>query len=1584
MDDWYSNSNGGGGNHVADNNNNNSDNQQLFRSQLFEHHRQQQQQQQRGSILLSTASTASSTSLNHLANGHNTVQPSSRPSSVQKLIDMLHENTRNQAAGRAASNGPPSSSSTSGQMNDSFATVGGGALNGGPTPTTTTPTSWNRPQPQADQGQQSQQMIMAAIVQHQQQRQQQDQQQRPFQQQQNTNDTNNALPISSSSSSSEHNMIAQQQQIQNFLKTHGHRLTQQLQMSLQQQLVALQQRQQQQDSMYGVGGRDSMSMGGTTNHNLVMQGRGPGGRGGADGMGMNPNFNDLLTSNTNVGGVTIGVGGGTTTPAVLPNSQQQPGGGLGQSWGVGGDGGGGGATMGNMAMHQREQLQHLQSMINSTPAPMSSQNDMNTQLNSMHGQLQVSAMAQHQQQRQQQQQMMMVMQDNQARQLELIRQMQHQNQMSGDGEGGQLPQIMTNPVVGTMGGQPLGILPYQQSLQQGGNTGGDDVRRSSLLVQQQQRQQQLMMENMNNPSLSTSPMPAVSSRDSGGSNPAFSWQLQKQSNQGRGIMQDTQQNQQDSYNMLQQRQQPSAKWPTTVSASPYPSSARNGETVNTAAAMRVVPVSISPPRFGMGEKVEKGYGVSDAVLIYTKFALQSIITSLNQFSGDSGCLGIKSGESSNSRAHTVRDLSTCIGAWDLKVPATMSSINSNSFPNGSIPGGKRLKGEGGSSTESMNDGNADTAFRYYYERSCPILLNPKRPLRSSSSPAPLPYCVEDFGDAWERKMAGGVGREGGLVGELGDGGNEGGDGDGDQLPVLAGAIVLKYGSDSKFTGGIGEEGVMTKAIVEFFYPGVEVTDGTDCGKVGGLVDGTDGLKGEGMGNQLPKPGVMINAEEQFFTSVDVTGGDQESSSLVKAALYALSPTVPTVVKSTSSSDDGVYIPTIWSGNTNRTYQYCLLDNVDNDGNEFKSKRFCVAVQEKTRDECDGHSGPAKGVCRITLTLSPASVLTKKQLMVKKTLDDADGEDNNESTIDVDNSTMLSTGSGIHRLIRTSLRVLRPPKLTTKSDDTGMAPTSVFAQRRKSVTQIIDPKLIVVGVRCQHELLLDPVEAGKIYINGALAIDCSSSMSGMNYLGADALSTHMLFGVDFTLPVSGKDSISSSGLPPKMLIEKEYGALLVDALIDAAQSDCNVAGKLLGRLITGNDFDDDVVSSSWANTSKDLCIGSPSFAENSNSLSSDNVGQPCMESIVLSSSIIDPIGIGAKALGTKFRLQYGEEASPCEVGTNEEHMLHQILGAQKLPKAVPHRARAVLLRGGYLRIDKMASSLWVKAAGERRTSMSTSDDSHADVKERAVSLLRKAGCKDAKVDNILFVDRQQLEPGVSKPFEFKLRCWYDPSSGIYYASDAILFIGERHEGSGNEFDGHSSEPTAETSSTPSKLPMEDEKAALLSIDENVSGAESNVVSTVDEQISLDNDGKNEEDAKDVCGKNTGGANERSKDDVAVGKEDNMSDREDVPDDNIGVEEKASNEPVADRVSNSTSTGNGEYMTATASAPAVSSETMNDLPNRTPDGRELDNEEKEENYPRATTDDAAYLLAFYIAKEHPDGTMLERFVTSCHHS
>ena len=180
-------------------------------------------------------------------------------------------------------------------------------------------------------------------------------------------------------------------------------------------------------------GGDSSSM----SHSLQLAG--------ADGIGMHQNVDDLLTINHNVG--LTGSGGGTP---VLPNIQQVPGE-FGQTWG-GGDGGDGVDAIGNTAMHQHEQLQHLQSMINSAPASLASQNGINAQLNSMQGQLQAATMVQQHQQ---------MMQESQARKLELIRQMQHRSQVAGD-EGGQSqsPQMIYKPVVGNMGSQLL-----QQHLQ---------------------------------------------------------------------------------------------------------------------------------------------------------------------------------------------------------------------------------------------------------------------------------------------------------------------------------------------------------------------------------------------------------------------------------------------------------------------------------------------------------------------------------------------------------------------------------------------------------------------------------------------------------------------------------------------------------------------------------------------------------------------------------------------------------------------------------------------------------------------------------------------------------------------------------------------------------------------------------------------------------------------------------------------------------------------------------------------------------------------------------------------------------------
>lgn len=115
----------------------------------------------------------------------------------------------------------------------------------------------------------------------------------------------------------------------------------------------------------------------------------------------------------------------------------------------------------------------------------------------------------------------------------------------------------------------------------------------------------------------------------------------------------------------------------------------------------------------------------------------------------------------------------------------------------------------------------------------------------------------------------------------------------------------------------------------------------------------------------------------------------EGLSLIQAALYALSPNSSpsdatqnqsTSSKtlddshnkkstSSSSSNDGIYTPTLWSGGTSRSYQYCLLGKFDDNEQERTSiETLCVAIQKKKGKE----EGGADYDCRITLTLSPQS------------------------------------------------------------------------------------------------------------------------------------------------------------------------------------------------------------------------------------------------------------------------------------------------------------------------------------------------------------------------------------------------------------------------------------------------------------------------------------------------------------------------------------------------------------------------------------------------------------------------------------
>jgi len=1011
---------------------------------------------------------------------------------------------------------------------------------------------------------------------------------------------------------------------------------------------------------------------------------------------------------------------------------------------------------------------------------------------------------------------------------------------------------------------------------------------------------------------------------------------------------------------------------TSSNAAPRPAAPSSGGAAcgnsggGTPSATRVVPVSISPGSFAPpytdvpGNDV--GGGVSDAALIYIKYALRSIVDSLNAREEDSASTG-----NSKGRVYTVRDLSTCVGAWDLNIPASVNKRQKTDTGNGVAP-----DGIGSSSSADTKDGNADTAFQFYYERSCPILLDARQqrqytPNSPSAAGGPVPFCVEDFGGA---QSVDGV---------------DDCDGGGSDLPVVAGAVVLTYGADLKFTGGIGEEGVLTKVIVEFF-----------CDEFKSAVHNQGGEEGE---ERRPDEDATVEAEEQTFARVD--GSDERSGSLIRAALHALTPHVKngaasTVApdsspkKLTSSSDDGEYIPTIWSGNTDRIYQYCLLGNFDDNGKERASKRLCVAIQKKKKDFDSTTSGfgegkgPAKGVCRITLTLSPISVLAKKKQMAME----REGS----------SPTECQSSSEVHRKIRESLRTLRSPKLTTvSSNDDVMSDRPIKrrrkALRRRSVTQSIDHTMIVVGVRCQHELLLDADEVGKIYVNGALAADCSKSSSHVN---DDTLPAHILFGVDFSLP-----STPDGKLPNRKVLEMEYGALLVDALIDAGQRDADVAGKLLMRLVTGNtrgDKDDDYDEPlSMKNGEKGMSRSGnddryhdqlPRMKSNY-SIPFDDISLPCLESMVLSSTVVDPVGIGAKAVGTKFQLRYGAEAFPCEMGTNDASRLRRILGAQKVAVPVPRRARDVLLRGAYPTIDRMATFLWGGfLCGQGRGASSSSwDGDHSDAMraaaamEGAIKLLRKAGCRDVKPNKIRLVARKTLEPppavegstlkvsSAASTSVSKLRCWYDSDSGTYNVSDGILFVdggndlelendddGSIDKGSPVSTAGINSKPGTDELSKAGKSPQSNGKQ---------DGAADKKSPGDDAECTADVNRNGKDGSNDKGSDNMDVGNQKETDDTSQGKANDGELKHVSAKDVVVIDEKSKSKVVGDDEKENVTTESLE--TEITSTKSTSKPAKNECARKNQKPRP------------ASAEDAAYLLAFYIAKEHPDDMVLERFVT-----
>ncbi|KAL7505553.1 hypothetical protein ACHAXN_003301 [Cyclotella atomus] len=1153
------------------------------------------------------------------------------------------------------------------------------------------------------------------------------------------------------------------------------------------------------------------------------------------------------------------------------------------------------ANMGDLMNRQRDQLRSLQCMLK--PEDMLDAAAMGNALGGNLGQQGGGGMDPQQQQQ-------MMMQGNLGGGMDMNQMAQVMN-FRGDNQGGSSRSSQNGMVM------------------QGNNQGQDSFFRNSTnnnqLQQQQQQQQpmqvqsqhsnpiqlqQLQQQQMNN-------MPQQQQQQRGSSSAVMEHMIRQRQKQDTISSSNISTSMNQQQPLQRKRSQESSKLTsnkrhhsTYLPQPSPPMSSQDQSSMNN--STRVVPVALSP-RLPLTTTVGD---ISSASLIYTKHALNSIITSLNSRSGSTSA-----STSSGGRVYTIRDLSTCLGAWDLSHPSS-----------------KRNHNKDNDATAVMNDGNADTAFSFYYERSCPILLDAKLPRTTGSGISSggggggknaMVYSVEDFADDEE-----------------------------EELPALTGAVVLTFGADKKFTGGIGEEGVLTKAIFEFFYEPVVALgkDGSGSNK-----DGVD-------------MNALVEAEEQMFARMD-----NEESTFIKAALHALSPSLG---DGNSTVDSKVYVPTIWSGNTNRVYQYCLLGNFDDEGKELASKRLCVAIQKKAPSACG--DGPAKGVCRITCTLSPASVLEEKKRMANA----REGQNLNEFS------------STIHRKIRQNLRCLRPPKLVSPASlDDKMGPGRRRVNlRRPSMTHLIDPSSIVVGMRCKHELLLDAEEIGKVYINGSLVVDCSAPsplpggktssktniLSALESLSPDILPAHTLFGIDFTFP-NCNQAMFFRDIPNKAVLEQEYGALLVDALIDATQFESDVAGKLLCRLISGrSDFDDDDQdedekknhsrSSSKSSFFYDDDINDDINSTPSSKISFDDVSKQCIESIVLSSEAADPVGIGAKALSTKFRMHYGKEFYPCETGTDEDYRLCKILGPNKSPKTVPRRLRDILCRGGYLPLNKMAEFIWKGSGaswiGDHNDSMLASK-----AMEGAIRLLRQAGCNDVKPNMIRFVGRKQLEMAdASVP---ALRCWYDALSSTYFVNDSILFVETKdqrnkcdagtveHAKQENSVDTifENSNPTvSDSNAQKSDTPIESEAKAESEVAQDTDAVKVKSEADVAQDTNLDAESEvpNNEESE-------------TKDQESQSNTEAMKVTPDP-------EEESKDEAIAQDHAKSSSKKNAGLEDKDHTSLASSVQT---------DKAANSGGDKDAKLSYRPTEEVAFLLAFIIAKDHPNPMLLEKFVT-CHSS
>ncbi|KAL3931602.1 MAG: hypothetical protein SGBAC_011230 [Bacillariaceae sp.] len=254
----------------------------------------------------------------------------------------------------------------------------------------------------------------------------------------------------------------------------------------------------------------------------------------------------------------------------------------------------------------------------------------------------------------------------------------------------------------------------------------------------------------------------------------------------------------------------------------------------------------------------------------------------------------------------------------------------------------------------------------------------------------------------------------------------------------------------------------------------------------------------------------------------------------------------------------------------------------------------------------------------------------------------------------------------------------------------------------------------------HTLLLDSKEAGKVYIDGRFVTSWGKDPKIGSHLPA-------LFGMDLHNIPFWHGRITDYDV-----LKRSYAQLWQDVLIDARLKEKDIGGRLLSRLITGSDpVKEDEDDENYDDN----------MDEEEEKTVAVDTGSDCLEAQVMQSSTYDPVGISAKALATRFSKEYCEEGFPC-LAHEIDWVKDRLPG--RVPVVVPLRVINVLRRGGYFDTKRTSDEVWFSQSRPAKFG----DES--EVVEKAVDLLKEAGCNDVTANTIVFF----TGVGVSDPVQRK--------------------------------------------------------------------------------------------------------------------------------------------------------------------------------------------------------------------------------------